>query len=365
MTHYDFSKITNYTDRQMFLDPAGSVTVQRFEEVAYPRIQKVEQIARGFFWVPEEISLTKDKNDFKNSSETVKFIFTQTILRQVALDSLQGRAPAQVFTPVCSVPELEALVSNWSFFETNIHSNSYSHIIRNVYNMPKAQFDSMHDIEPIVQMAAGVGRHYERLHQLNCRKEVGLPVDEYEHIKAIWIALNASLALECIRFLASFAVSLAWVEQGIFIGNGNIIGLILQDELLHTEWTTYLIKQVVKDDPRFARAKKECEEEVYSLYEEVISEEKAWAKYLFQHGPVVGLNEIILSDFIDHIAVTRLGAVGIKYRGKNVKVNPLPWFEKHINISKKQTALQESESTNYVIGVMSSEVDVDELPDIG
>lgn len=359
---YDYSKVPDYTNRQMFLDPAGSVTVQRFEEVAYPRIQQFEKLARGFFWVPEEITLSKDKTDFKNASDTIKFIFTQTILRQVALDSLQGRAPAQVFTPVCSVPELEALVSNWSFFETNIHSNSYSHIIRNVYNVPKAQFDSMHDIQPIVEMASGVGKYYEKLYHLNCRKELGLKVDEQAHVDAIWLALNASLALECIRFLASFAVSLAWVEQGIFMGNGNIIGLILQDELLHTEWTTYLIKKVVKDDPRFADAKERLKDEVYAMYLEVIQEEKSWAKYLFQHGPVVGLNAEILNNFIDHTAWVRLGNIGVKYIENPVKINPLPWFQKHVDISKKQTALQESESTNYIIGALDTNINFDELP---
>ncbi|RYF10209.1 MAG: ribonucleotide-diphosphate reductase subunit beta, partial [Oxalobacteraceae bacterium] len=307
---------------------------------------------------------TKDKIDFKHSNDTTKFIFTQTILRQVALDSLQGRAPSQIFTPVSSVPELEALVSNWSFFETNIHSNSYSHIIRNVYQMPKEQFDSMHDIGPIVEMAAGVGRYYDGLHNLNIRKELNIPVDEQEHINAIWMALNASLALECIRFLSSFAVSLAWMEQGIFMGNGNIISLILQDELLHTEWTTYLIKQVVKDDPRFARAKVECEAEVYRMYLEVIEEEKAWADYLFQHGVVIGLNAEILKNFVDYTATTRLGAIGVKYLENPVKTNPLPWFQKHVDISKKQVALQETESGNYVIGVMSSEVELDELPNL-
>lgn len=364
MTTYDYSKVTDYTERQMFLDPAGGVTVQRFEEVAYPRIQKFEKLARGFFWVPEEITLTKDKADFKNASETIKFIFTQTILRQTALDSLQGRAPGQVFAPVCSVPELEALVTNWSFFETNIHSNSYSHIIRNVYNVPKEQFDSMHDIKPIIAMAAGVGRYYEKLYHLNCRKELGLKVDEQDHIDAIWLALNASLALECIRFLASFAVSLAWVEQGIFMGNGNIIGLILQDELLHTDWTTYLIKQVVKDDPRFVSAKERLVDEVYAMYLEVIQEEKDWAKHLFQHGPVVGLNTEILNNFIDYQATIRLGNIGVKYLENPIKNTPLPWFEKHVNVSKKQVALQEQESTAYVIGVMSGDINYDELPEL-
>jgi hypothetical protein len=37
---------------------------------------------------------------------------------------------------------------------------------------------------------------------------------------------------------------------------------------------------------------------------------------------------------------------------------------KHVDTSKKQTALQESESTNYVIGVMSDQLDYDALPSI-
>ena len=134
---YNLSKQTDYLKRTMFLDPAGPVTVQRFEEVKYPKIAKYEETARGFFWVPEEITLTKDKIDHKDASEAVKHIFTSNLLRQTALDSIQGRAPSQVFSPVISLPELEALVSNWSFFETNIHSKSYSHIIRNVYGVPK------------------------------------------------------------------------------------------------------------------------------------------------------------------------------------------------------------------------------------
>ena len=32
---YNLSKQTNYLKRKMFLDPAGPVTVQRFEEVKY------------------------------------------------------------------------------------------------------------------------------------------------------------------------------------------------------------------------------------------------------------------------------------------------------------------------------------------
>ena len=359
---YNLKTKTDYLNRKMFLDPSGPVTIQRFEEVKYKKIADFEATARGFFWQPEEISLTKDSNDFKDASDAVKHIFTSNLLRQTALDSLQGRGPTQVFTPVCSLPEVEALMYNWGFFETNIHSKSYSHIIRNIYNVPKDVFNTIHDTQEIIDMASSVGKYYDDLHRINCMKEMDGSVNEKNHIRAIWLALNASYALEAFRFMVSFATSLAMVENKIFMGNGNIIQLILQDELLHKGWTAYLINQVVKEDPRFAQAKQECEAEVYAMYADVIREEKEWATYLFKMGPVIGLNANILRDFVDYTAVAALKEIGIKYQTSAPKSTPIPWFNKHVDTSKKQTALQESESTNYVIGVMSESIDYDALP---
>jgi ribonucleoside-diphosphate reductase beta chain len=230
--------------------------------------------------------------------------------------------------------------------------------------VPKEVFNTIHDTKEIVDMASSVGKYYDELHRLNCQKELNENVTEVEHIDAIWMALNASYALEAFRFMVSFATSLAMVENKIFIGNGNIISLILQDEILHRDWTAWMINQVVKEDPRFARAKEEKANEVYGLYADVIREEKEWADYLFQKGPVIGLNATILKDFVDWTAVNALKEIGIKYQHSAPRSTPIPWFNKHVDTHKKQTALQENESTNYVIGVMSDDISYDELPQL-
>lgn len=381
---YDFSKQTDYLSRTMFLN--GEVTVQRFEEVKYPKIEKFNDMAEGFFWRPQEITLMKDKTDFKEASEAIRHIFTSNLLRQTALDSIQGRGPTQVFTPVVSVPEMELLLNNWGFFEANIHSKAYSWIIRNIYGVPKDEFNKIHKTPEIVEMATKIGVHYDRLHELNCRKfvvqnqpgvgdeawvnrklaayETGGLFTEAAHVDAIWMALNASYALEAIRFMVSFATSLGMVENKLFIGNGNIISLILQDELLHTEWTAYIINQCVKDDERFKAAKERCKDKVYQLYLEVIAEEKAWADFLFEKGVVIGLNAQILKDFVDWTAAERLKQIGVKYEEKIPKSNPLPWFNKHSNTSMKQTALQENESTSYIIGALDDELNINDLPSL-
>jgi ribonucleotide reductase beta subunit family protein with ferritin-like domain len=79
---------------------------------------------------------------------------------------------------------------------------------------------------------------------------------------------------------------------------------------------------------------------------------------------VIGLNANILKDFVDYTAVGALKEIGIKYQEPAPRSTPIPWFNKHVNTSNKQTALQESESTNYVIGVMGDQLDYDLLPEL-
>ena len=100
------------------------------------------------------------------------------------------------------------------------------------------------------------------------------------------------------------------------------------------------------------------------LQEPARRERLEWAKYLFKKGPVIGLNERIMIDFVDYNAVDALKQIGIKYWNPAPKSTPIPWFNKHVDTSKKQTALQESESTSYVIGVMTDTLDYDELPEL-
>jgi len=85
---------------------------------------------------------------------------------------------------------------------------------------------------------------------------------------------------------------------------------------------------------------------------------------LFQKGPVIGLNANILKDFVDYTAVVALKEIGIKYHEPAPRSTPIPWFTKHVDTSKKQAALQETESTNYVIGVMGEQLDYNELPNL-
>jgi ribonucleoside-diphosphate reductase beta chain len=340
------------------------VNIARYDKQRYSTFEKLTEKQLGFFWRPEEIDLSRDGKDFKALNDHEKHIFTSNLKRQILLDSVQGRAPSLAFLPICSLPELETWIQTWAFFET-IHSRSYTHIIRNVYSDPSRVFDEMLDIQEIADCAADISKYYDDLIEWNVYREHsannpsggGLSKNqEYAHKKALWLCLNAVNALEGVRFYVSFACSWAFAEVKKMEGNAKIIKLIARDENVHLASTQQLLKILPKEDPDFARIQEETRDECISMFYRVVEQEKSWASYLFKEGSMIGLNEQLLCEYVDHIAAKRMGAIGLN--GKPGP-NPLPWTQKWIAGSDVQVAPQETEITSYISGGVIKDVDSD------
>jgi ribonucleoside-diphosphate reductase beta chain len=336
------------------------VNIARYDKQRYNTFEKLTEKQLGFFWRPEEVDLSRDGKDFKALNDHEKHIFTSNLKRQILLDSVQGRAPSLAFLPVCSLPELETWIQTWAFSET-IHSRSYTHIIRNVYSDPSRIFDEMLDIQEIADCAADISKYYDDLIEMNNLNSIDpywvgdrQAVDPYQHKKALWLCLNAVNALEGVRFYVSFACSWAFAEVKKMEGNAKIIKLIARDENVHLASTQQLLKILPKEDPDFARIQEETRDACIDMFYRVVEQEKSWAHYLFQNGSMIGLNEELLCNYVDHIAAKRMGAIGLN--GKP-GANPLPWTQKWISGSDVQVAPQETEITSYVIGGVKKDVD--------
>ncbi len=333
-----------------FGDP---VNIARYDKQRYNIFEKLTEKQLGFFWRPEEIDLSRDGKDFKALNDHEKHIFTSNLKRQILLDSVQGRAPSLAFLPVCSLPELETWIQTWAFYET-IHSRSYTHIIRNVYSDPSRVFDEMLDIKEIGDCAADISKYYDDLISFNVRWNGGQA--HYDHKKALWLCLNAVNALEGVRFYVSFACSWAFAEVKKMEGNAKIIKLIARDENVHLASTQNLLKILPKEDEDFARIQEETRDECIDMFYKVVEQEKSWAQYLFKDGSMIGLNEQLLCDYVDHIAAKRMGNIGLNGKPGS---NPLPWTQKWIAGGDVQVAPQETEITSYISGGVKKDVDSD------
>lgn len=342
-----------------------SVGIARYDQPKYPWISKLTDKQLGFFWRPEEIDCVKDGRDFKQLTDHEKHIFTSNLKRQILLDSVQGRSPSIAFLSICSNPELETWLQTWAFSET-IHSLSYTHIIRNVYSNPTEVFDTLLDIQEIVDCAKDVSAQYDELIDFNTQVNMyghnntaendGHMCRPYDHKTRLWKTLMSVNILEGIRFYVSFACSWAFAENKKMEGNAKIIKFICRDENLHLAGTQHLLKTLPQDDPDFIKIKEETRDDCVKLFDSAIEQEKEWARYLFKDGSMIGLNENLLIEYVDYIAAKRLAAVDLsaKYKPAN---NPLPWTDKWISGAEVQQAPQEVAIASYVIGGINKDVD--------
>ena len=367
MSVFDTNKKGSHVERLAFLDPQGGVDIQRYDMLKYRIFDQLTDKQLGFFWRPEEVDILKDAKDFKDLNEHERHIFTSKLKRQILLDSVQGRAPVEAFNSIVSFPDLESWSMTWSFSES-IHSRSYTHIIRNVYANPSQIFDEMMDIEEIIACADDITVYYDRLiemsnwynllgagtHTVNGKK---VNVDLYEIKKDLYRTLMSVNILEGVRFYVSFACSWAFAELKKMEGNAKIIKLICRDENLHLASTQKLLKILPTDDPDYAKIAKETEEECIKMFTDAVDQEKEWARYLFKDGSMIGLNESLLSDFVEWIANKRMKTVGLPSPYNVPQASPLPWTQKWISGGDVQVAPQETEISSYVVGGVKKDVD--------
>lgn len=370
MSVLNLKRNRDHTNSLAFLDPQGTIGMQRYDTLKYRQFDKLTDKQLGFFWRPEEVDVLRDAKDFKDLTPHEQHIFTSNLKRQILLDSVQGRSPNLAFLPITTLPEIETWIETWAFSET-IHSRSYTHIIRNVYSDPSRVFDSMLDVEEIISCARDITRYYDDLvsysqwyqllgagtHTVNGRT---MEITEYELKKKLWLALASVNVLEGIRFYVSFACSWAFAELKKMEGNAKIIKFIARDENVHLAFTQQMLKILPQDDPVFAQIRQDTQAEVVAMYDLAIQQEKDWAGYLFRDGSMIGLNEQLLSDYVEWIGHKRMTAIGLPTRHRGGS-NPLPWTQKWIAGGEVQVAPQETEISSYVIGGTRQDVDATTL----
>lgn len=342
----------HYLDRHMWLD--GSVDIARYDKLKFPQFHKLTKEQLSFLWTPEEISLSTDVKNFKTMDPHLEHIFTANLKRQILLDSVQGRAPVEVLLPLVSQPEMERWIITWSCDE-EIHSDSYTHMIRSMYTNPSVVFDELRDIPEIEECASDISKHYDNL--ANFDGEYG----SYEHKTLLWMCINAINALEGVRFYVSFACTYAFGRIGLLPGSSDIIRLINQDEELHRKGTTEMLKAMLKDDPDYVQIKKEQDDNVREMFMEVVKQECDWADYLFKHGAMLGLTSPMLKEYINWLAHRRMKSVGVEPGYTVNKADPLPWVSAQLNEGDTQKSPQEEELTAYQKGSVKQDFDTSDL----
>ena len=360
MTVFNSEEVDTKRQPMFFGKPLG---VQRYDSFKYPVFDRLTTQMLGYFWRPEEVSLQKDRSDYQSLRPEQKHIFTSNLKYQILLDSVQGRGPGMAFAPYTALPELESAMNVWQFMEM-IHSKSYTYIIKNVYPDPSEVFDTILNDERILDRAKSVTRAYDEfINEAQQWGQSNLWKDGWENTQAkdnslnelkrkLYRAVANVNILEGIRFYVSFACSFAFGELKLMEGSAKIISLISRDENQHLVLTQNIMKNWMNgDDPEMKQIAEEEKDNVITMFKNAVKEEKEWAEYLFKDGSMIGLNDKLLSQYVEWIANKRMKALGLDpIYDQPLRNNPLPWTQHWISSKGLQVAPQETEVESYVVG---------------
>jgi len=345
--------IDNVDTRHEPLFLGKALSLQRYDQLKYPKLFELAEKMEEFFWRPNEVSLLKDRNDYQELSDAERFVFDTNLKWQTMTDSMLSRSIFKMAEYV-SNPELEAAMNVWAFFESNIHSRSYSHILKNVYPDESKFWNSILVDEEIQSRANAAKKDYDKLFGENSDVRT-----------QIFDALLSTQITEGLAFYTSFVCSFFFGARGKMEGNAKIIKLIARDENLHVAVSQNVLSYLRNNpDEGFQSIIQENEQKIYDAYGLAVDIEKKWADYLFSNGGLLGLNADVLKQYVEWLANNRLTSLGYK-KIFDTKKNPLgSWYDAFMNSDKVQVAPQETGITSYKIGARNTEVDVSAFNEI-
>ncbi|UYM28883.1 ribonucleoside-diphosphate reductase subunit beta [Serratia phage vB_SspM_LC53] len=361
----------------------SGLSIARYDIQRHKTFEDLIEKQLSFFWRPEEVNLMMDRAQYEKLPVHQQEIFVNNLKYQSLLDTIQGRAPAAVLSALISDPSLDTWNQTWTFSET-IHSRSYTHIMRNLFNDPTKIFDEIVLDDAIMARAESIGVYYDdvltktrlwenakadvefhsregRDYDMYCEAVMARDDAKRALMKALYLCMHVINALEAIRFYVSFACTFNFHKNmEIMEGNSKIMKFIARDEQLHLKGTQFIIRQwqMGTDGDEWVQIAKECEQEAVDIFMEVNRQEKEWAIHLFRNGGMPGLNVKILSDFIDYLTVSRMRSCGLPCPIADApQRHPLPWIREYLNSDVVQSAPQEVDLSSYLVAQIDNDVD--------
>lgn len=315
-------------------------------------IESLKEKQRGGKWYPTEIGMSQDRQDMKDAPIGVVDLMNKTISWQHTTDSVAGRSIGAMFLPHVTNPQAEVMISEWSNIEF-VHGEAYSHIVKQTRLNPDEAIKETYANIKILNRSKKIIEVFNDLYNMDHK------LDLHSKKKIMAKVLCTTMAMECISFMSSFAVTFAIAEKGWFQGIAETVSLICRDELYHTRMSYELIK-ATRDVDGWQDIYKEIEEDIKEIIVSIVNSEHVWSDYVMSEGRgVQGLTKEMLIDTNLYFANAVFTMLRIENPLRVVKENPCTFMEKYVDRSLLQFAPQEIQHGSYRQGSVVDDLDED------
>ncbi|UAT43446.1 ribonucleotide-diphosphate reductase subunit beta [Anaplasmataceae bacterium AB001_6] len=314
------SERVNKNNKLRLLDSRKS-----YKPLIYPWAYEAWETQQKISWLPEEVPMADDVQDWKhNISSEEKNLLTQIFRFFTQSDLDVHCCYTDKYLSLFKHPEIKMMLTAFANMET-IHVASYSHLLDTV-GMPESEYSAFLEYKEMCDK-------HDFLKQFD--------VNSLENI-AKTLAVYGAFT-EGLQLFASFVILLNFPRFNKMKGMGQIISFSIRDETLHTVSMIKLFNTFVDE---YDLLNKNLIAEIREICKFVVINENKFIDLAFEMGDVKGLSSKEVKDYVKFIANRRLQQLRMQPLYEDIKKNPLPWFNEAIN-AVEHTNFFENRVTEY------------------
>lgn len=304
-----------------------------FNNVKFPWTNEWYRQSMNNFWIPEEISLTTDVQDYRKLSPAEKNAYDKMLSFLTFLDSIQTNMLLNLAQYV-TANEVNLCLAIQTYQE-EIHSQSYSYMLDTICYPDERDsiLYSWRDDGHLLLRDRFIGNLYD---------EFFTAPTLFTFVKTIM----ASYILEGIYFYSGFMFFYNLGRNQKMPGSVQEIRFINRDEKNHLWLFRQIIKELQAEHPAMFTPEKV---EVYrDMIKQGTDQEIAWGKYVIGDA-IPGLNTQMIVDYISYLGNLRCSEIGfgVIYPGHEKEPETMFWVEQYSNANMIKTDFFEARNTAY------------------
>ncbi len=289
-------------------------------------------------WVPEEIGMQKDVEQWRDS-KTLTPDERHLVLRNMGFfstaESLTANNIVLTIYKHITNPECRQYLLRQAYEEA-VHTDTFIYCCdtlgldpTEVYNM----YNTVPSIKKKDDFVVGMTRS---IFDPNFTTEGTENIQRFVHD-----LVGFYVIMEGIFFYAGFVMMLSFLRRNKMVGIGEQFQFILRDESVHLAFGSDLINTIVKENPEIWTA--EFKTTITENIKRGVELEIEYTHDCLPKG-VLGLNADTIETYLEYIADRRLERIGLKkVYGSD---NPFPWMSEIIDLRKEKNFF-ETRVTEY------------------
>lgn len=319
----------------------------------FPQIWEVYKNMKSLDWDEQEFDFRSCNSDFKQVPKAISQCMIRTLAWQWEADSVAARSIMGILAPFISAPEATAA---WGRICDNeiVHAATYSEIVRLSFDDPRQVLEEVLQVKEAMSRLKVVSDVMATAYQISHEYALGMrSKDDPEVYDAIFMFVVALYILERVQFMASFAVTFAIAETGVFMPIGKAVQKICQDEYeVHVQMDRVVLGHEMSI-PIGKASFERCMPKIQAMLDEVVDSELTWTEYALENDPLPGLTRKKLKDWVLFSAAEVYKFFGLQ--GKHVAPSQLPlaYMKRWMNIADLQASPQEEQNGQYKVNVMA------------